>query len=262
MLHWDAETLWLALEPLAPGLTIELLPECGSTNTTLLERARHGLSQPTLLVADRQTAGRGRLGRQWWSAEPGSALTFSLALPLTPQDWSGLSLAVGLTLAEALDQGGMQIGLKWPNDLWLRHDDRKLGGILIETTTLPDATDPATRLAVIGIGLNIAVSAPGGGDYRTGYVGLQELDARWDAPTVLHRVAPALLQALQRFEHSGLAPLRAAYAGRDVLAGRRLQAGAQQGVGAGIGVDGSLLLTQPDGRQLGVQSGEVSVRPC
>ena len=92
-----------------------------STNTQLLERARlarprrvagdvraaaygrrAGDTQPCLLVAEHQTGGRGRLGRVWQSA-PGASLTFSLALPLTASDWSGLSLAVGVALAEALD---------------------------------------------------------------------------------------------------------------------------------------------------------------
>lgn len=260
-LHWDPETLWQQLEPKAPGLTIELLPECDSTNTRLLERARRGLEQPCLLVTERQTAGRGRLGRQWW-AEPGGALMFSLALPLAPADWSGLSLAVGLVLAEALDAEGSQIGLKWPNDLWLRHEDRKLGGILIETVALQAPASGTARFVVVGVGLNLAVQAPDGGTYHTGYAGLQELDARWDGPTALHRVAGPLLDALLRFERDGLLPWRSSYAGRDVLAGRTLRAGELQGLGAGIDLEGNLLLAQPDGRRQPIGSGEVSVRPC
>src|SRR5436305_15350183 len=82
--------------------------------------------QPCLLVAEHQTHGHGRNGRVWQAA-PGASLTFSLALPLAPKDWSGLSLAVGVALAQALDppQAGAaasdapRIGVKWPNDLWL-----------------------------------------------------------------------------------------------------------------------------------------------
>ena len=84
--------------------------------------ARQADTQPCLLVAEHQTAGRGRLGRSWQSAR-GASLTFSLALPLAPRDWSGLSLAVGVALAEALQPAGRdapwRLGLKWPNDLWL-----------------------------------------------------------------------------------------------------------------------------------------------
>ncbi len=85
-----------------PGLTVEVLPEIDSTNTELMRRARAGRIDPVLLVGERQTAGRGRLGRGW-DSEPGKSLTFSLGLPLAPADWSGLSLAVGVTLAECLD---------------------------------------------------------------------------------------------------------------------------------------------------------------
>ena len=97
---WPAEDLWLAMVAKQPGLTIEVLPEIDSTNTELMRRARAGQTEPVLLVAETQTAGRGRLGRPW-HGEVGHALTFSLGLMLKPADWSGLSLAVGLSLAAA-----------------------------------------------------------------------------------------------------------------------------------------------------------------
>lgn len=112
-----------------PGFSIEILPEIDSTNTELMRRARKALHDPVLLIAERQTAGRGRLGRAW-HGELGHALTFSLGLPYQPHNWSGLSLAVGLSLAESL---GPDIQLKWPNDLW--RQQRKLGGILIEAAS-------------------------------------------------------------------------------------------------------------------------------
>ena len=141
---WPAESIWEQLSPLLPGFTVEVLPEIDSSNTELMRRARAGQTEPTLLVAERQSAGRGRLGRTWHSA-PGDSLTFSLSLPYAPQQWSGLSLAVGLSLAEALHP---DIGLKWPNDLWLQ--GRKLGGILIEAATSAERSQ-----LVVGVGLNI-----------------------------------------------------------------------------------------------------------
>src|SRR5262245_26951311 len=128
-MRWPAEAIWEAVQAILPGFTVEVLPEIDSTNTELMRRGREGRSEPVLLVAERQTAGRGRLGRGWQSAA-GDSLTFSLGLPLAPADWAGLSLAVGASVAEALHPA---IRLKWPNDLWL--DDRKLGGILIETAS-------------------------------------------------------------------------------------------------------------------------------
>ena len=99
-----------------------------------MRRARAGRLEPVLLVAETQTAGRGRLGRQWHSgARAGEVLTFSLGMPLRMADWSGLSLAVGVSVAQSLHPS---LQLKWPNDVWLQ--ERKLAGILIET-------DPAGR---------------------------------------------------------------------------------------------------------------------
>lgn len=265
-LHWDPETLWQTLEPLAPGLSVEILPETGSTSTALLERSRRGLTEPCLLLAERQTAGRGRLGRAWWSdAAPGSALTFSLGLRLAPADWSGLSLVVGLTLAEALDPAGEHLGLKWPNDLWLRGQDRKLGGLLIEVAPLADALSAQERWLVIGIGLNIAPLPAGTADpalFRTGHAGLQEIDPALDAPAALHRVAAPLLRAVLDFGAQGGAAALARFATRDVLAGRRVQVGELTGIASGIAHDGALLLRDEAGRLQVVHSGEASVRPC
>src|SRR6516225_2350051 len=133
--HWGAEALWQAMVPLLPGLSIEVVQTLDSTNNELTDRLRNagrvqqdrrggriGDLSPQMLVAIHQTAGRGRLGRRWHAA-PGSSLTFSLALPLLREDWSGLSLAVGLAVAEALDPQGTRIGLKWPNDLILSVPD-------------------------------------------------------------------------------------------------------------------------------------------
>jgi BirA family biotin operon repressor/biotin-[acetyl-CoA-carboxylase] ligase len=154
-MHWQA--LQPLIAPLDPQALVEHVSDIDSTNTELMRRARAGDTRTCLLVADTQSAGRGRLGRQWHSS-PGDALTFSLGLTLAPQSWSGLSLAVGCCLADALDPHlDKGIGLKWPNDLLLAPWDkpRKLGGILIETV-LRQGDTGANRFAVIGIGLNLA----------------------------------------------------------------------------------------------------------
>jgi len=130
--QWPAEAIWQAVAPLLPGFTVEVLPSIDSTSSELMRRARDGRQEPTLLVAEAQTAGRGRLGRGWHSEaiyrDTGvvPALTFSLGLPLAPREWSGLSLAVGVSVAESLQpqlpaagSGQPRILLKWPNDLWL-----------------------------------------------------------------------------------------------------------------------------------------------
>ncbi len=286
-LHWDAEALWQALAPQLPGVSVEVLARTDSTNTQLLDRARAQGGRrsadfaPCLLVAEAQTAGRGRLGRGWAST-PGRSLTFSLALPLAPADWGGLSLAIGVALAEALDplpetpgapevpEGApARIGLKWPNDLWLVDDTaangvgRKLGGVLVETVAVGEQ-----RLVVVGVGLNVQAPELGGTAptlAATHGIGtLAELDAASTAPSALARVAPALAQALRRFEQQGFAPFAAGWARRDLLRGRPLAISgggeAQQGLGDGVDADGALRLRRPDGGLARIVSGEASVR--
>ncbi|MDD2544755.1 MAG: biotin--[acetyl-CoA-carboxylase] ligase [Burkholderiaceae bacterium] len=277
--RWPAEALWEAVVPRLPGFTVEILPEIDSTNTELMRRARAGRYEPTLLVAERQTAGRGRLGRTWHSAEAGEAgalpsLTFSLGLPLAPRDWSGLSLAVGVSVAESLQPvlpapgTTPRIGLKWPNDLWLSDaaGDRKLGGILIETASFHDlhnasTTSPgaqATRYVVVGVGLNVLPRSPEGLSTRPGC--LQELGPL-DAPTALLQVAAPLVALLQGFAAQGFAPLQDRFAARDVLRGRTVVlSDGQSGLAQGVGADGALQVHTAQGLQA-ITSSEVSVRP-
>ncbi len=250
---WPAEIIWEQVAPVLPDFTVEILPELDSTNSELMRRARAGQTAPVLLVAEQQTAGRGRLGREWQS-QRGDSLTFSLGLPLAMQDWSGLSLAVGASIAASLHES---IRLKWPNDLWL--DDRKLGGILIETTSVG-----SQRYAVIGVGINIALPPAQG--LATPPAGLQELLPGVDGPAALLRLARPLVQALQRFESTGFASARAAFEARDALRGRNVWATgpgdeALEGVACGVSASGALLLQTPVCIKE-ISSSEVSVRPA
>jgi len=249
-LRWPAEAIWEAVAPTLPGFTVEVLPEVDSTNTELMRRARAGQLEPVLLVAERQLAGRGRLGRQWSGGDaPGDVLMFSLGLPLRMADWSGLSLAVGVSVAQSLHP---DLRLKWPNDLWWQ--DRKLAGILIETTQLGDV-----RYAVIGVGINITPREAAG--LATAPAWLQELAPGLDAPQALGRVLPALVRDLQRFEAAGWPPFAPAFAARDALAGREVVlSDGTAGRAAGVDTSGALLVHTPAGLRH-VSSAEVSVRP-
>ncbi len=258
---WPTAELQQTLQALSPGLQVQVLAQTDSTNTRLVERARSDAT-PCLLVAESQTAGRGRLGRAW-QARPGASLTFSLGLPLAPQDWQGLSLAVGLALADALDPPGRRppgvppaIGLKWPNDLWLWDgpgQGRKLGGVLIETSG-----SAAQRHCVVGVGLNIAaVAAPDG----TATACLQEILPDATPADALSRVALPLLRALLRFQAEGFAPLAGAYAARDLLRGQPVHTNGNPpltGLADGVDGAGALCLRGPEGHR--IISGEVSVR--
>lgn len=251
-MNWPAEAIWQAVEPLVPGFTVEILPELDSTNTELMRRARGGRLEPVLLVAQTQRAGRGRLGRSWASA-PGASLTFSLGLPLAPASWSGLSLAVGVAVAEALHPS---IRIKWPNDLWV--GDRKLAGILIETAVSSDPASP--RYAVIGMGVN--VRAPEAGEYSTAPAALDELLPGIAAPQALERIARPLVEAVKAFEGFGFAPFQARFDARDLLRDRavRLSDGTE-GTAHGTTAEGALLVHTAAGMTT-VTSSEVSVRPA
>ena len=249
---WPGEALWEAVSPLLPGFTVEILPEVDSTNSELMRRARAGRLEPVLLAAERQTAGRGRLGRGWQS-ETAASLTFSLGLPLAPADWSGLSLAVGVSLAESLHP---QVRLKWPNDLWLA--DRKLGGILIETASFGE---PGThRYAVVGVGINIGALPPAGLAIAPAW--LQELLPDAQPGTALQQVAAPLVQTLQAFQAFGFAPFQARFNARDALRERTvLLSDGTAGTAHGVSEDGALLVHTPRG-MMTVTSSEVSVRPA
>jgi BirA family biotin operon repressor/biotin-[acetyl-CoA-carboxylase] ligase len=293
-LQWNATALWRELEPLLPGLSVEVVARTASTNTALLERSRIGRGladdhgqvqirasvegtafgrraadvQPCLLVAEHQTGGRGRQGRSWQSTA-GASLTFSLSLPLARADWSGLSLALGVALAEVLDppaarpHGPPRLGIKWPNDLWLMDDPdagtaaagRKLGGILIETVSAG-----SQRLAVIGVGLNILPIDLA--EASSGFACLSEFDPQASAPSTLARVALPLVQAIQRFEREGFPAFADGFKARDILFGRNVRTTSPEvpeGVARGLSAQGALLVLSGSDLKA-VTGGEVSVR--
>ena len=276
-LDWGTQALWQQMHALLPGVSVEVLAHADSTNTRLLERMRGHASakaqaaplratdaQPCLLVAEHQTGGRGRLGRTW-HADPGASLTFSLGLPLAPADWSGLALAVGVALADALDPAGAagtpRIGLKWPNDLWLLDGPgrgRKLGGILIETLAVG-----ARRMAVVGVGLNVLPLALPVAGLASGYGCLAEIDQGATAPGALARVAEPLVRALLAFEHAGFAPVAERFTRRDLLRGQPVTttlAAVPSGLCEGVDARGGLLVRDATALHV-VSSGEVSIRP-
>jgi BirA family transcriptional regulator, biotin operon repressor / biotin---[acetyl-CoA-carboxylase] ligase len=264
--EWFEDRIAAAVVPLLPGFAVEAVAEIDSTNTELMRRARAGRAEPVLLVAERQTAGRGRLGRPWQSAQQGeqqnaASLTFSLGLPLAPRDWSGLSLAVGVSVAESLDPSGdAKVVLKWPNDLWV--NDRKLAGILIETATphagRADAAGPP-RYLVIGIGINIGPREAEG--MRTPPAWLRQWRPDATGPEVLAELAAPLVRSVQAFEAQGFAPFAERFAARDALRGREVQlSDGSFGTCEGVAWGGELQVRTAGGLQM-VSSDEVSVRP-
>lgn len=241
-----------ALGGLAVRFDVDVLDDCDSTNSELMARAEAGAPSGTVIAARRQTAGRGRLGRSW-IAEPDASLVFSLLWRFPPGTWpAGLSLAVGVGLAEALEGLGVaDIALKWPNDL-LR-DGRKCGGVLVELVP------GDSRSAVIGVGLNLALPAGLPDDVAAAGLDLEDSPAE-----ILARLLAGLHGALTDFGSGGFAALRdrwlARCAHRDAAV-RILSehAPALEGRCIGVDVDGALMVETGVCIQR-ILSGDVSLR--
>ncbi|VWX59484.1 BirA family transcriptional regulator, biotin operon repressor / biotin-(acetyl-CoA-carboxylase) ligase [Burkholderiales bacterium 8X] len=255
---WFEDEIRAACGDVQPGLQVEIADELDSTSSELMRRARDGRLQPTVLVARRQTAGRGRVGRAWHSgsADDASSLTFSIGLSMAPRDWSGLSLAAGVSVAESIDPAkAIGLSLKWPNDLWVR--DRKLGGILIETAS-PQPRQEG-RYLIVGIGINLGPREAA--DLRTSPAWLHEWRPDVSPGELLRTLAVPLLHDLQLFGARGFAAFADRYAERDALLGREVElSDGSRGVCEGVAWGGELLLRTPQGLKE-VASGELSVRP-
>lgn len=241
-----------------PPVRVEVVQETGSTNADLLARAA-SLEHNTLLVALRQTAGKGRAGRSWLSSEGGS-LTFSLAWRFDggPAALAGLPLAVGVALAETLASLAVKVELKWPNDLL--KDGAKLAGVLIETAA---ATGGGTW-AVIGVGMNLALP-----DALEQQIDRPVASAPWLANMARDALVAALLvhltASLRQFGATGFGAFAArwnalhAYQGQAVTI---IDRGAvlHEGLAAGVDDSGALLLDTASGR-VTIVAGDVSLRP-
>jgi BirA family biotin operon repressor/biotin-[acetyl-CoA-carboxylase] ligase len=235
----------------------------GSTNTILMERVNPPVGSSEALLAEYQTAGRGRRGRNW-IAPPGGSICLSLSWMFgeVPRDLGGLGLVVGVCALRALSRlGADQVRLKWPNDLLV--DDRKLGGMLIELRA--ESAGPAC--VVIGIGLNVALGAPLLEKIAT--MGLAPIDLagaglkQASRNTVAAGLISSFVQGLLEFEREGLKPFVREWMEADALRGRPVTVtaaeGGTKGVARGIDLDGALLVETPQGL-LRFISGDVSVR--
>ena len=249
----------LPTSPLVAAL--EHHEQLGSTSDRALELARRDeLNLPLLVLAERQTGGRGRGSNLWWWAE--GALTFSLlidsrSLKIASEQWPVLSLSTGLAICEALEQiaPGGDFGVKWPNDVYCA--GRKLCGILIES---PSA---ARGRVIVGIGLNVnnsLASAPP--EIRGIATSLADyLQRPLDMNAVLLSLLTSLHNRWQELGTSGFAAQAADFRRRCILDGRTIQvsSGSRLITGRCLGIDdaGSLLLQTESGREE-IASGSVT----
>jgi BirA family biotin operon repressor/biotin-[acetyl-CoA-carboxylase] ligase len=252
----------IALAGATCDLTAEVLDVVDSTSSELLRRAARSDVHRHVLVAESQTAGRGRRGARWTSLTGGS-LTFSLAWRFEQGAGylTGLPLAVGLGLAVALEEDSFKgIELKWPNDLI--HRGAKLGGVLVELSG--DAAGPS--LAIIGIGLNVRFPRAARRAIAQPVTDLAAVapERSVDRSALLARLLSEQVRVLEAYAAAGFAPMRAAWQDRHALHAKRVQVllpdgRTVPGTVAGVDADGALVLGSA-GKTLRLVSGEVSLR--
>lgn len=233
-----------------------------STNAVLLAASEPAPGQATVLLAEHQTAGRGRRGREW-VAPLGGAVCLSIGWTFAelPRDLAALSLVVGVCALRALAGHGVrELALKWPNDLLA--GGRKLGGILIEMR----AESAGPIVVVIGIGVNVALGAPARARVATSgneAVDVVEFGGSADRNALAALLISEIVAALPKFAAEGFAPFATEWREADALRGRHVTVllGAQPQVGIARGIDtgGALLVETPIGLRRFV-AGEVSVR--
>lgn len=246
---------------------LEIAWSIDSTNSELLRRPSPDAGTAVLL-AERQTGGRGRRGREWTSPLAAHLyLSLSRTFGGGLARLAGLSLVAGIAVAEALHALGYgRVRLKWPNDLVVGDDAgtlHKLGGLLVEGGG--EHAGPAR--AVIGIGLNVRMPATAAARIDQPWCDLAGLSG--DRPVVRRNAVVAavlarLLPALEQFDAAGLAPFLPRYAALDALAAQPVTVhgahSVHMGIARGLADDGALRVKLDDGGERSFHAGEVSVR--
>ena len=230
------------------GRHLYLFDEVASTNRVLRQLARSGAAEGTVVLAERQTDGRGRRGQEWFSP-PGVNLYASVLFrePLAPAKAQPFCFIASLAVADAIRDLGLHPAIKWPNDVLVGR--KKVAGALMECATRGRAVD----FLVVGVGVNLnvdlaslrsALGPAGVGATSLAAVLGREVDRNAFAASYLNHLDAWAL----RFRTDGPAPVLAAWRQRDILTGRRVEARAER--------------ERFDGRVLGVNdTGHLVVQP-
>ncbi|MBF8285658.1 MAG: Biotin--[acetyl-CoA-carboxylase] ligase [Anaerolineales bacterium] len=255
---FHAPTLVHHLLGLRFGHPIYLFQQIGSTNEEARRLAEGGGQEGLIVVAEEQTAGRGRAGRKWITPA-GSAIAFSLILrpPLPPARSARLTMLAGVAACEAIEQTtGLRAELKWPNDVLIA--GKKVAGILSESAVLGDQLE----YAVLGLGLNVSF-APLAAEVDFPATSLQaEAGREVDRLKLLRAILtgleahyPFLMD--ERLYQNWRA--RLAMMGRPALA--HTESGAHRGRAEGVDADGALIFRLDSGEALRLTAGDVRLRP-
>jgi len=245
----------------AGAYTIRVLDSVDSTNSVLMAAALGGAADGTLFCTEHQHAGKGRRGRRWHSVLGGS-LTFSVLWRFENglQSLSGLSLAVGLAIARAVNRHSRHPAkLKWPNDVLV--DYRKLAGILVEV----QGDMHGAALAVVGIGLNVRLNETQRDAVDQAVVDLAEMGVTVGRNQLLADCLLELHAVLTLFRQHGFAALRDDWLALDAYAGKWValtlpDARSVQGVASGVDETGAFLLRDARSALNPYSGGEISLR--
>jgi len=224
------------------------LESCASTNDEAARYARAGASHGTLVIAERQEAGRGREGRAW--ASPSGGLYFSAVMrpPLPLADVPPITLAIGIAVCDAARAFGAAAALKWPNDVLI--GDKKLAGVLVETQSQGGRLDSV----IVGIGVNLG-SVPDA-------VASRAIALDVDREAFIAELVAQLERWVDRYVACGLDSIIPSWQQRmapGLSARATIDGAAMSGELAGIDLDGSLLLRDDTGKVHRVRSGDVEV---
>ncbi len=251
---FDTERFAAALHTAALGRDFRYALETPSTMDLARSAAAQGAPHGALVLAESQTAGRGRRGRGFFSP-PGGSLYFTLVLRPSREAYGRLPLAVPLAVCRACAHEGVDARIKWPNDIWV--GERKLCGMLID-----GETGPGGLTAYAGIGINVNADPTADPALRDSATSLsRELGREVGRESLLARICDQLEAAIDAPESD----LVDAYRAVSLVLGRLITVeeaeGAYEARALDIAPDGALVVEREGGERLTVLAADVSVRP-
>lgn len=260
-MSFDIQIIRKQLATPAVASDIQIFGRVPSTNSVLRALAMKGAPEGTVVIADEQTAGHGRLGKPWFSP-PGVNLYASVLFrpSIPPREAAGFSLAGPLALADAIDAEGLSSTIKWPNDVLVER--KKVAGILVECATIDNRVD----YVILGFGVNLNMTraalaeALGTSAHAAGslieFAG-RDIDRNAFTAELLNDLAEWVAIDRER----GHGPLLAAWRDRDILTGRRVEVRGEgptyEGRVLGVDAEGYLLLRDSLGKRRRVLAGEI-----
>lgn len=250
------------LEIMAPAdqnrVDLVVLGDVDSTNAEVARRLKSGPSTLPVVIADSQTAGRGRRGRNWASPR-GENLYLSVGLTVRGgfSALDGMSLVLGVAVSRALTAlGARGVGLKWPNDLF--SDQKKLGGILVE---IQGELQDGEIQVIAGIGINVHMTHVSGVDQPWASLANQWPEIPWARNELAAAIIMQVVTIVGEFERQGFAAFREEWQAQDIFFGKELMAREGDLVGEGRGIDAAGNYQVMTGQGLvAVRAGDISLR--